>query len=239
MLHTVEQIAIRPMRADDVVLIEQMSADLSVQSLYYRFFAGVPALPQSYLRQLRNLDHDQHEAVVAVCDGQTIGIGEFVRSADRSRAELAVIVADSWHRKGIARRLIGQLTVLACRAGVTGFEASVLPENHAVRNMLTSMFPAGRYVWRDGMLAYELPLFSQDPASEPRDQARRPQWWRIAAHKVAAHYRERKVEQRERDLVGAAAGLGRQVTRELNNPAVQCGVVRRQRFLGIRRPRLG
>ena len=238
MLHTVEQIAIRPMRADDVVLVEQMSADLSVQSLYYRFFAGVPVLPQGFLRQLRNLDHDQHEAVIAVCGGLAIGIAEFVRSADPSRAELAVIVADSWHRKGVARRLIGQLTPLACRAGVTDFEASVLPENHAVRNMLTSMFPAGRYGWRDGMLAYELPL-RQDPASEPRHQARRPRWWRIAAHQVAAHYRERKVEQRERDLVGAASGLGRQVTRELNNPAVQCGVVRRQRFSSIRRPRLG
>ena len=239
MLRTVEEIAIRTIRVEDVVLVEQMSADLSVESLYYRFFAGVPVLPQGFLRQLRNLDHDHHEAVIAVCDGRVIGIGEFVRSADPSRAELAVLVADSWHRKGVARRLIAQLTVLACRAGVTSFEASVLPENHAVRNMLTSMFPAERHVWREGMLAYELPLLRQDPASEPRNQARRPLWWRIAARQVAAHYRERKVEQRERDLVGTASGLGGQVARELNNPGVQCGVVRRQRFLGVRRPRLG
>ncbi|MPY82986.1 MAG: GNAT family N-acetyltransferase [Actinophytocola sp.] len=136
-----------------------MAGSLSVRSLYHRFFVGTPALPRPLLRQLATLDHDQREAVVAVHDGQVIGLAQYVRAPDTRRAELAVLVVDAWQHRGVGRRMVSRLATLAARRGITSFDASVLPENQAALRAVARLWPGAAPRPDDDCLHYELPTF--------------------------------------------------------------------------------
>lgn len=139
--------------------IEAMAGSLSPRSLYHRFFAGTPALPRPLLRQLATLDHDQRDAVVAVHDGQVVGLAQYVRAPDTRRAELAVLVVDAWQHRGVGRRMVSRLATLAARRGITSFDAAVLPENQAALRAVARLWPGATPRPDDDCLHYELPTF--------------------------------------------------------------------------------
>jgi len=152
-------LAVETVRGHHLPGIEAMAGSLSVRSLYHRFFAGTPALPRPLLRQLATLDHDQREAVVAVHDGQVIGLAQYVRAPDTRRAELAVLVVDAWQHRGVGRRMVSRLATLAARRGITSFDASVLPENQAALRAVARLWPGAAPRPDDDCLHYELPTF--------------------------------------------------------------------------------
>jgi GNAT superfamily N-acetyltransferase len=78
-------VRIRPWRAGDERLIARAADQISAASLRSRFLAGVPRLPETYLRRLATLPPDAWGAQVAVradrCAEQVVGWAEFVRFA--------------------------------------------------------------------------------------------------------------------------------------------------------------
>ncbi len=89
-------------------------------------------LSESQLDYLTQVDHRDHEALVAVVEssGEGIGVARFVR-IDPWAAEPAVVVADEWHRRGVAGHLLDALAQRARDEGIRRFIASVLAENTA------------------------------------------------------------------------------------------------------------
>lgn len=143
----------------DVPLIEAMSADFSARSLAQRFFAGTPAIPRAMLRQLGEVDHVAHEAVIAQVGARVVGLAQYVRSrCAADRAEFAVMVADRWQFAGIGRRLVGLLAQLAVSRGITDFEADVLVDNLPARRMVAAHWPAVVPTTDEDCLHYLLPL---------------------------------------------------------------------------------
>jgi GNAT superfamily N-acetyltransferase len=141
-----------------------MSGRLSKQSLYTRFFSGTPRIPEAYVAALGTLDHWDREAMVALLDGEMIGVAEYVRLRHRPcRAELAVLVADPWQRHGLARRLVTYLAPLAERRGITGFDADVILENRGAMRAIRQGWPTARPDGRDGAAHYSLPLPLREP----------------------------------------------------------------------------
>ncbi len=53
-------------------------------------------------------------------------------------AEVSIAVIDSWHRRGVGRRLLRELRASALRSGITAFEGTLLADNAAVRALLES-----------------------------------------------------------------------------------------------------
>lgn len=151
---------IRTMQPDDTPLIEAMAPDVSERSLAQRFFVGTPTIPRGLIRQLRTVDHDLHEAVIALVNGRAIGLAQYVRQPNSQVAELAVLVADVWQGNGIGGRLITRLAELAASRGITGFEASVLPDNDAAHKALARLWPAAPSTESDDSVDYVLPLVS-------------------------------------------------------------------------------
>ena len=70
-------------------------------------------------------------------------------SSTRTRAEVAVEVADHLHGRGLGTILIERLAVVAEQRGITHFVAEVLCENRAMLDVFREGFD-GRVVRREG-----------------------------------------------------------------------------------------
>jgi RimJ/RimL family protein N-acetyltransferase len=115
---------------------------LSPQSRYRRFFTPTSQLSQSQLRYLTEVDHHDHEALVALepATGHGIGVARFVRSPrDPELAEVAVAVADSWQGRGAGTVLLHRLTERAREEGVRRFSAEILAENQPMLELIDDL----------------------------------------------------------------------------------------------------
>ena len=133
------EVLVRPIRpADGQGLLEAFER-LSPESRYRRFLAPMPTLGGAQLRYLTEVDHHDHEALLAI-DPQTrngLGVARFVRSAeDPQVAEVAVAVADDWQGRGLGTTLLQDLARRAREEGIERFSASVLAENAAVIELI-------------------------------------------------------------------------------------------------------
>lgn len=149
---------IRALEPEDVPLVEAMSAALSPRSLAQRFFVGTPEIPRALLRQLRSVDHQDQEAVIALIGRRAVGLAQYVRVTGTDRADLAVLVVDAWQRHGIGRAMVVNLAELATSRGIAAFDADVLHDNEPARRAVERLWPKARVADAEDCLEYRLPL---------------------------------------------------------------------------------
>src|ERR1700704_1191416 len=92
----VAEIEIRPIEPDDKEALASGFDRLSERSRYRRFLSPRGPLTAAELRYFTEVDHRNHEALVAVDrdTGEGVGVARFVRSPDDDKvAEMAVAVA--------------------------------------------------------------------------------------------------------------------------------------------------
>ena len=91
------------------------------------------------------IDHHNHEALVALAPGPgkiIVGVARFIRDpAQPDTAEVAVTVADSWQRRGLATLLLHQLAGRAREEGITNLTAYILTENYPTIALLRRYGP--------------------------------------------------------------------------------------------------
>lgn len=139
MTTTAEALEIRPIAPDDKQALLEGFERLSPQSRYRRFLSPHEKLTDRELRYFTEVDHHDHEALVALdpASGAGVGVARFVRSAeDPTSAELAVAVIDDWQRQGVGTRLVTALAERAREEGITSFTALVLADNELMLNLL-------------------------------------------------------------------------------------------------------
>ena len=95
------QILIRPIRADDKLMLEQGLHNLSETSVQRRFLTPKPSFSRAELRYLTEVDGRNHVALVAErptgAARVLIAVARYVRLPDDPEAaEVAVVVADHW-----------------------------------------------------------------------------------------------------------------------------------------------
>jgi GNAT superfamily N-acetyltransferase len=128
-LHDGSMIELREVRDDDKEAIAAGFARLSPESRYRRFFSAVDRLSAADLRYLTEVDHHDHEAVIAFDEaGGTVGVARYVRGEDAS-AEVAVVVGDEWQGNGVGTALLERLTERAAENGIERFVALVMQDN--------------------------------------------------------------------------------------------------------------
>lgn len=105
-----------------------------------RFFGPVDHLSDSQLIYLTDVDHHDHEALVALDHetGEGVGVGRFVRVGG-TVAEPAIAVADDWQRRGVGSRLLDELVERAREEGIREFAATVLADNSAAIAVLSHL----------------------------------------------------------------------------------------------------
>jgi GNAT superfamily N-acetyltransferase len=137
-----ETVEIRPIAPGDKEALARGFERLGEESRYRRFLSPHERLTDAELRYFTEVDHHDHEALVAVDPrtGEGIGVARYVRSAtDPSVAELAVAVVDDHHRRGIGTRLVDALAARARAEGIRRFAAIVHAENRLMLNLLAQL----------------------------------------------------------------------------------------------------
>lgn len=143
---------VAPLHVDDRGRFLSGLQRLSAESLYKRFMTPVERFSESQLRYLLEVDHRNHEALLAVDEdgGEAVGVARFVRLPDApDAAEAAVIVVDDWQGHGLGKALSRLLADRARELGVRRLEAMLLVENEPMMALLESLGPV-RTLSREG-----------------------------------------------------------------------------------------
>lgn len=136
-------IQLRAIRAEDKSGLLEGFGQLSEESRRRRFLTPKSGLSDKELRYFTECDGVDHYAIVAIADSvaggspEGIGVVRIVRSDDDPQAaELAIVVVDAWHRRGVGRRLLESIVAAAAERGITRIGATALAENEQVRGLL-------------------------------------------------------------------------------------------------------
>jgi L-amino acid N-acyltransferase YncA len=121
---------IRPIEPGDRERLDEGFRSASAEAIFMRFLAPLPRLSSTQLDYLTRIDHDRHEAVIAVDPdtGESFGTARYVRSEDDpATAEFAVGVGDRWMRIGLGSALLDALVRRAREAGVARLTGVIIP----------------------------------------------------------------------------------------------------------------
>ncbi|MGA2015057.1 MAG: GNAT family N-acetyltransferase [Solirubrobacteraceae bacterium] len=123
-------VTVRPVEPADKPLLASAFDALSDESRHRRFFAALRELSPAPLAYLTEVDHHDHEALLAIepSTGACVGVARLVRIGPQV-AEPAIVVSDGWQRLGLGSALLDALATRACAEGITRFSATVLAEN--------------------------------------------------------------------------------------------------------------
>jgi RimJ/RimL family protein N-acetyltransferase/nucleotide-binding universal stress UspA family protein len=132
-------VLIRPIGPDDRELLRTGFEQLSEHSRYMRFQTPLSSLSDQQLSYLTEVDHHDHDALLAVDPTgdapEIVGVALFVRVSHHV-AECAIVVADEWQGRGVATELLDRLVDRAREEGVQRFTALVLAENAEALRLL-------------------------------------------------------------------------------------------------------
>ena len=141
-LRSGDVVSIRQIRPDDAPALARAYPKLGEQSRYRRFFTVMPELPEATLMAAVEVDHVDHEALVALplLSTEIVGEGRFIRPPDQpGTAEVGVTVVDAWQGRGLGSALLARLSERAFEAGIEYFTAEVLAENRSMLALLPSL----------------------------------------------------------------------------------------------------
>src|SRR6267142_3682256 len=131
---------------------------LSPETIYRRFHSPLARPEQAQPKRLLDIDHHDREALVALIDGEIIGVARYSRRSGTDSAEVAVVVADDWQRQGLATRMLSALAERADMAGIRTFTASVQGDNQPTLALLRRFRPMERATFSDGLAEMTLPV---------------------------------------------------------------------------------
>ena len=132
---------LRTIEPEDREAIASGFDELSDESRYRRFLSPVPHLSESTLRYLTDVDHHDHEAVIAFSEQrEPMGVARYVRlEPGGDTAEVAVTVVDRWQGRGLGTALLARLTERAREEGVDRFTATALATNNDMIDLLKNL----------------------------------------------------------------------------------------------------
>jgi ribosomal protein S18 acetylase RimI-like enzyme len=111
-------------------------AGLGPESRRKRFVGPKPCLSEEELEQLAKVDSRHHALVAYVAgDPEPAGLAQLARTGEHG-AEVAFVVADRYHHRGIGSALTGLLLDDARAAGITEITALASGENRAALALL-------------------------------------------------------------------------------------------------------
>ncbi len=142
---------VRPIRPEDAELERAFVNGLSEQTKYFRFFYRLHELTPAMLARFTQVDYDRELALVAIDQTspapQFVAVARYIANPDHESAEFAVVTADAWQNRGVARALMQRLITSAKTRGIARLEGAVLKQN---TNMI-------RFCERIGFVAHDDP----------------------------------------------------------------------------------
>ncbi|WP_405889255.1 GNAT family N-acetyltransferase [Streptomyces sp. NBC_00133] len=112
---------------------------MSAENLRRRFFTVSHLSAEQAADRLNRRDRSGYRALVAESGGRLVGLAEYEAIPESATAEIALSVADDWHRRGLGTLLLEHLVDAARQAGITAFAADALAENHEMLKVFADL----------------------------------------------------------------------------------------------------
>lgn len=148
--------SVRPIRPDDAERIVDFHERQSPESIYFRFFSPRPTLSSRDVERFTRVDYTDRMAFIGLIGDDLVGVARYDRHRARSDAEVAFFIDDRHHGRGMATVLLEYLAAAAREAGISGFTASVLPQNRKMLGVFTQAGFTSSSHFEDGVIEVEL-----------------------------------------------------------------------------------
>jgi len=133
------EVGIRSLEPADREALTDLYGRLGQHSRYQRFFACPPRLPASWVDALLDLSPERRLGLVAepVADpGRIVALADYTVCPEGARAEVGLVVEDSWQQRGLGRVLFERLLAVGESRGLRSFVAFVHCSNvRAIRGL--------------------------------------------------------------------------------------------------------
>ncbi len=136
-----ENFLLRPVKISDEPLLKDFFYSLTDKSIYRRFISARKDMPHERLQEFVVIDYTREMIVLATMVDEkserevVVGVGQYGIDENTHTAEVAFVVRDDFHRRGIGTQLLDYITLLAKKQGILGFTAEVLVENEPMLRM--------------------------------------------------------------------------------------------------------
>jgi acetyltransferase len=134
-------VLIRPIRPEDEPAMVKFHSTLSERSVYLRYF-HLMNLPQRVaherLTRICFIDYDREMALVAERrnpingENEILGVARLTRVLGSNDAEVAVLVSDQFHGRGLGKELLARLVIVGGDEKLAALKADILPDNRDV-----------------------------------------------------------------------------------------------------------
>jgi GNAT superfamily N-acetyltransferase len=139
---SVPKVEIRPIEPGDKAALTAAVEQSSDEAVYRRFLNPHGRLTAAELRYLTEVDHRDHEALLAIdpSTGRSVAVARYVRDRERrGSAEIAVAVLETWQGRGVGKALLRGLADRARDEGITEFTALMLSDNRPMRRLFETL----------------------------------------------------------------------------------------------------
>ena len=145
-------VLVRLAQPEDREGLRQMFYRLSPQSAYFWAFLPVVGRPRwaEILASLARRENEGQYAIVALVDGETVGVARYDLEPGTQEAEIGIVIEDRWQGRGLGKVLARRRARQGSRPQITRFTAHVLGENRRVLRLLVAVFASVKIEWEHG-----------------------------------------------------------------------------------------
>ena len=137
------RLTLRHIAPTDAAREQAFVRGLSPESSYLRFHGTIKELSKKDLKEFTDPDSRNTVALIVLCSGETgeeeIGVARYVIDPDGVNCEFAIVVADTWQKRGIGTRLMNALIRHLQVSGVKRISGYVLKKNSAMRKFIKQL----------------------------------------------------------------------------------------------------
>lgn len=135
---------LRAVKINDEPLLKDFFYDLSEETKYRRFLSRRKDMPHEMLQDIFvAIDYTRGMVILATIEQEgaeiVIGVGQYTVLEGTLTAQVALVVKDDYHHKGLGTELLSYLAYIAKKQGLVGFTAEILPENKHVIYLLENI----------------------------------------------------------------------------------------------------
>ncbi|MBZ5593166.1 MAG: bifunctional acetate--CoA ligase family protein/GNAT family N-acetyltransferase [Acidobacteriia bacterium] len=160
-------VAIRPIRPEDEPMMVAFHERLSERSVYFRYFHLLNLSQRTAHERLTRMcfiDYDRAMALVAERENpatgerEILGIGRLTRLHGMKEAEMAVLISDDFHGRGLGTELLRRLIEICRKEKMERMVADILAENRTMQHICERLGFRLTYEPEDGLVKAELRL---------------------------------------------------------------------------------
>ncbi len=128
----------RPIKPSDEENMRRLFYRFSDESVYYRYFSPIKAMPHAKMQEYVNIDYGKTLSVVAeIKNGKLIAEARFASlEIQETHPEIAIVVDENYQNLGIATYILTMLMRQAKEKKLKGFKGYILPNNKKILRVL-------------------------------------------------------------------------------------------------------